>query len=108
MSKARYLWYKIKPFATSAGEKYDEKKDEDLLMLCKNIPDILFQVFKTPQDGTTITLRVPESFGEKITAIESFGSTLNISPIMMKVDVFSTLRLAKKSVYPIIHDKKKY
>lgn len=106
MSEKKYLWYKIKPFATSVSETYDEKKDEDLLRLCKNIPDILFQIFNTPQDGTTITIRVPEFYGETVEAVDSFGSVFNDSPIGMKIDVLSTLRLAEKSAYPLVYDKK--
>ena len=102
----KYLWYKIKPFSTSAGEPYDEKKDEDLLLLCKNIPDILFQVLKTPKERTTLTLRVPEYYGRMVDSMDSFGSTLNAYPVGMKIQLFSTLHLAKKSVYPLVHDKK--
>ena len=105
MTNQTYLWYKIKPFAVSAGEKYDEKKDEDLLMLCKNIPDVVFQIFKTPTDGTTMTIRVPEYYGKTVEAVESFGSTQNVA-VGMKIDVLSTLRLAEKSTYPLVHDKK--
>jgi hypothetical protein len=101
----KYLWYKIKPFSTSAGEKYDEKKDEDLLLLCKNIPDILFQVLKTPKDRTTLTLRVPQDYGRMVDSIDSFGSTLNVSAVGMKIQLLSTLHLAEKSVYPLVYDK---
>ncbi len=106
MSEKKYLWYTLKPFATFAGEKYDEKKDEDLLRLCKNIPDILFQIFNTPQEGTTITMRVPEFYGKIVDAVDSFGSTLNEAPIGMKIDVLLTLRLAEKPAYPLVYDKK--
>lgn len=113
MSDEGYLWYVLKPFAVSAGETYDEKKDQDLLMLCKNIPDVVFQILKTPTEGTTLTLRVPKSYGGTVEGVESFGSTLTVSSgstsgeyaVGMKIDVFSILKLAKKSVYPLIYDK---
>ncbi len=113
MKTEDYLWYVLKPFAVSAGEKYDEKKDQDLLMLCKNIPDVLFQILKTPKEGTTLTLRVPKSYGSTVEGVESFGSTLAVSSwatpgeyaVGTKIYVLSTLKLAKKSVYPLVHDK---
>jgi len=106
MSDDPYLWYRLKPFAVSVGEKYDERKDDDLLRLCRNVPDVLFQIFKTPQEGTTMVLRVPKFYGGMVESNESFGSTPNDSPIGMKIDVLLTVRLAKKSVYPLVYDKK--
>jgi hypothetical protein len=108
-----YLWYVLNPFAVSAGDKHDDVKDRDLLMLCKDIPDILFQIFKTPKEGTTITLRVPKSYANNITSVESFGSKLTNSDgaspgeyaVGMKIDTLTTLRLTGKSAYPIITDK---
>lgn len=112
--KEEYLWYVLKPFSVSAGEKYDEKKDQDLLMLCKSIPDVLFQILKTRKDGTTISLRVPKSYGNMVDGVESFGTTLTICDsatpgvhaVGTKIDMFATVKLAKKSIYPLIHDAK--
>ena len=106
MNNPKYLWYKLKPFASSAGEKYDEKKDSDLIDICRDIPDVLFQVLKTPRQGTTITLRVPEDAGKKIEGFESFGHELREVPMAMRIEVITTMGLAGKSAYPLVRDTK--
>ncbi len=115
MGNPRHLWYRLKPYSVSSDEKYDSKKDEDLLMLCENIPDLLFQIFMTPNQHTTISLRVPIQYKDNLDAIESFET--NMSPMnttdikhgstahVMKLQRFSTLRLASKSAYPLMHDR---
>lgn len=108
-----YLWFVLKPFAVSVGDKYDDIKDCDLLMLCRDIPDILFQIFKTPKEGTTITLRVPKSYANKVTSIESFGAKLTNSDgatpgefaVGLKIDTLTILKLVEKSAYPLVIDK---
>ena len=100
-----YSWYKINPFPSSAGEKYDEKKDQDLLMLCRNIPDFLFAVFRLPFSGTTLCLRVPKSHERMVESIPSFGSNHCEFPIATKIDSFVRLKLAKSSLYPLACEK---
>lgn len=100
----KYSWYVINPFAVAVGEKYDEKKDKDLLMLCRDIPDIVFLVFHLQNDGTVLCLRVPEEYSHKVDSIESFGTVLEPAYQITRIQSFVSLRLAKKPVYPLVND----
>ncbi len=99
-----YSWFKINPFSSSVDEKYDEKKDDDLLMLCRNIPDIMFVIFKTPSAGTTLFLRVPTTHQRMVESIVSFGADLCEKHIIL-VDSFVRLKLEKSFLYPLVSDK---
>ena len=99
-----YSWYKINPFSSSVGEKYDVKKDQDLLMLCRNIPDVLFTVFRLPFSGTTLCLRIPKPHERMVESITSFGHNYCEFPIATKIDSFVSLKLAKSSLYPLACD----
>ncbi len=101
-----YIWYKLLPYSTAVGEKYDDTKDEDLLMLCRNIPDILFLIFKLQSSGMTIAMRVPKIYQSMMESIQSFGIVHNEYPLVTKLDAYVTLKLAKNYVYPLVPDIK--
>ena len=101
-----YIWYKLQPYAVAVGERYDNTKDEDLLMLCRNISDILFMVFKLQTSGMTIAIRVPKMNQSMIESIKSFGVVQCEYPLITKLDAFVTLKLAKNYVYPLVPDTK--
>ena len=101
-----YIWYKLQPYATAVGEKYDDTKDEDLLMLCRNISDILFIVFKLQTSGMTIAIRIPKMNQSMMESINSFGVIQCEYPLITKLDAFITLKLAKNYVYPLVPDTK--
>ena len=101
-----YIWYKLQPYAAAVGERYDNTKDEDLLMLCRNISDVLFMVFKLQTSGMTIAIRVPKMNQSMIESIKSFGVVQCEYPLITKLDAFVTLKLAKNYVYPLVPDTK--
>lgn len=99
-----YSFYEINPFAASVDEKYDDKKDLDLLMLCRDIPDVVFLVFNLPQTGISMYLRVPEESKGKVDAIESFGTREDDNYITTQIQSLVNLKLAKSFIYPLIND----
>ena len=101
-----YIWYKLQPYPAAVGERYDNTKDEDLLMLCRNISDVLFMVFKLQTSGMTIAIRVPKMNQSMIESIKSFGVVQCEYPLITKLDAFVTLKLAKNYVYPLVPDTK--
>jgi len=105
MTEHSYSWYKINPFSSSVAEKYDEQKDIDLQMLCHNISDVLFVVFKLPKTGLTLCLRVPTSYRSMVESITSFGFEYCEFPIVTNIDAFVKLKLAKNFVYPLVSDE---
>ncbi|MCE9651728.1 MAG: hypothetical protein K8Q89_01500 [Nitrosarchaeum sp.] len=96
-----YSWFKIKPFSTTVGEKYDAQKDVDLMMLCEKIPDVLFAVFNLPKSRFTLCLRVPSNAGMMVRSIRSFGVESCDLPVVTKINALVQLKLAKNSVYPL-------
>ena len=101
-----YSWFKISPFPSSVGEKYDEQKDNDLHMLCHNIPDVLFMVFKLPVTGLTMWIRIPTSYRSIIESIKSFGVEYHDGVIVTKkIDALVKFKFAKNFVYPLVYDK---
>lgn len=101
-----YAWYQISPFATSVMDKYDETKDNDLQMLCNVIPDFVFVVFKRESSGTSMFLRIPSEYTHNVDSISSFGTKLLEFPRYAKIESLTELRFRKKSVFPLVYDKK--
>jgi len=101
-----YVWYQISPFASSVMDKYDETKDNDLQMLCNVIPDFVFVVFKLELSGTSMFLRIPKDYTHNVDSISSFGHKLLDFPRCTKIESLMELCLRKKSVFPLVADKK--
>ena len=104
--KIDYTWYEVKPVISAVGEK-NEHEDDDILLLCRDISNVLLIVIKTI-NIYEMYIRVPTEEKAIVESIHSFAHDIQEYIPSTKIDAFCTLKLVKSNVYPLVTEKDEY